>query len=827
MRLRSKTVVFVVFAAVASVTLPTTAPAQVDGADLAAQEQAAEEVIAQIERDGGGLSLSEIDKLDELGPKPWLSLPASQSPRAVEAWRRVASQLPASELVGDHRSALDDSTFTFVESEGPEETGGNDTPATGDPIAGFGTGEGDEQMVTITGHLSGAEVRPPVESDCESVEDDGAIPLANPTPASEIEVALCIGEIGDGPFGETSGDIDFFSYGVVEEGSVLILDTWHISGSLDPVSSVIGIYTESGELLGSLEDPGGIDGEDPFLQVIAPATGVYYGGIAGCCELSSDPGDSSSGPGVGDVGTYELFVVTFPPPCGSVEDDGAIPLANPTGLVSGAAVRVSGIVGDGPHGSSGGNTGDFDFFAVTGLVPGQTLVVDVDTPVPFGDLDPFVALWHQAGFLIAFNDDDGQTFDSRLIVQVPIPGDYFVSIGGFGSFITADPFDPSSGFGPGSEGDYDATISLDVGGVDVYTLDLEAGDSVGATVDGAATRVTLLDPAGGELVGAGGDLSFIYPPGSLLPGGGNASVAQVVNFDGRYGIEVTSAGAYAADIRVFRPGLSEVPSRQQQTLFIDFDGAVVDTSIYGLPPFIPQPRTLSPLSAFLTNWGLTAADENAVIDAILAAVEESLASDMRVLGLNGDRDASGNPTELDIAILNSRDHPDPFGQPNVSRVVVGGTIAEAAISTIGIAQSIDIGNFERSETALVLLDILSEPAPPNPSLFFLNNIALDPSASIVDLIGIAVGNIVAHEAGHFLSSFHTDQFNPFANIMDQGGNAAGTFGLGPDLVFGSADDEDVDFGPDAYVPNEGFTGTEDTLNATAFGLSTGRRRGGQ
>lgn len=509
------------------------------------------------------------------------------------------------------------------------------------------------------------------------------------------------------------------------------------------------------------------------------------------------------------------------------EDDGAIPLANPTGLVSGARVRVSGVVGDGPHGSAGGNTGDFDFFAVTGLSAGQTILVDVDTPDPFGDLDSFVALWHSSGGLVAFNDDDGTTFDSRLLVQVPVAGDYFVSIGGFGSFITEDPFDPASGFAPGSEGEYEATIGLDDVGVDVYTFDLEAGDAVGVTVTGGALAVRLLDPAGVRLVGSiGTDLSFIYAFNTLLPGGGNASVAQVANFDGRYGIEVTTDGDYAADVRVFRPGLSEVPSRAEQVLFIDFDGAVVDTSIYGLPPSIPQPRTLSPLSAFLPRWGLTAADEDAVIDAILAVVEENLSADLRVHGLNGDRDVSGTPTELDVEILNSRDHADPFGQPNVSRVIVGGTIAESAIGTIGIAQSIDIGNFDRQETALMLLDILSEPNPPNASLFFLNNIQLAPGASIIDLIGVAVGNIVSHEAGHFLSSFHTFQFNAANQIMDQGGNPAGTFGLGPDLIFGTADDEDVDFGVDVYAPNEGLTGLEDTLNATAFGMSTGRRAGG-
>ncbi|MFV2067240.1 MAG: Ig-like domain-containing protein, partial [Pirellulales bacterium] len=44
---------------------------------------------------------------------------------------------------------------------------------------------------------------------------------------------------------------------------------------------------------------------------------------------------------------------------------------------------------------------------------------------------------------------------------------------------------------------------------------------------------------------------------------------------------------------------------------------------------------------------------------------------------------------------------------------------------------------------------------------------------------------------------------------------------GPDRIFGTADDADVDFGDDAFVPNEGFAGIEDTLNAIAFGLSTG------
>ena len=71
---------------------------------------------------------------------------------------------------------------------------------------------------------------------------------------------------------------------------------------------------------------------------------------------------------------------------------------------------------------------------------------------------------------------------------------------------------------------------------------------------------------------------------------------------------------------------------------------------------------------------------------------------------------SGLNQRFRLRILNSRDHADPFGKPNVSRLIVGGTIAESGIATIGIAQSIDPGNFATEETAVVLLDVLSAPA---------------------------------------------------------------------------------------------------------------------
>jgi hypothetical protein len=253
-------------------------------------------------------------------------------------------------------------------------------------------------------------------------------------------------------------------------------------------------------------------------------------------------------------------------------------------------------------------------------------------------------------------------------------------------------------------------------------------------------------------------------------------------------------------LEAYRPGLTG--DRRVQTLFLDFDGERLNTGIFGGPGV----RTLSPLRAFLGRWGLTNADLDPLITRITAEVSENVRQDLVDSGLD---DA------LQVRVVNSRDVRDPFGKPNVSRLVVGGTIDESGIETIGIAQSIDPGNFEGEDTALVLLDLLSDPAGPD---YSLNSYLLPPSDRL-GFIAQAVGNVTSHEAGHFLGNWHVDQFNDVLNLMDQGGNFPLLYGVGPDGVGGTADDPDVDFGEDVFNPNEGFTGIEDTLSRVAFGLT--------
>ncbi len=1009
----------------------TPVQAQADD-DLATQREAAEEVLEQIDQADDALSPDDITRLDDLGPNPWLSLTDKRDPEAVKAWTQVAAQLPDHVQIPKGKKNIGGKPLVVSESEAVGEVGVNDTPETGEVIRRFGTRPGEKGVVTINGSLSGGVIRDPIPSDCDYNEDDGSVPLANATPAAEIEVALCVGVIGDGPFGETSGDIDFYSYGVVEEGSILILDTWHISNSLDPVRSIIGIYDADGNLLASIED-GGLPGDDPILDLVAPATGEYFAAIAGCCELSADPNDSASGPGVGDTGTYELFVVALPPPCMSSEDDGSIGLANDTNVGGNGFDFCSGVIGDGPWGDSdtdfyslgtveAGAFGFFDVFAfsepmrsVVGLYnsAGELLasyedvgdpetseeflefeftetddyflaisgccdlptdpndpasgtpsdesgayeiLMDVFVPIPpcesaeddgaipianpvtgFGDDFLFVAECYgtvgdgpqaeangdvdfyttrplpadqvllvdfcdffgpteAATLTVGIYDGDGNLLDSGqddptqcgpesefFSITTPAEGIYHVAVGGA---LPTDPFDPTTGtntdilsdyatmyivdanqeFFGGGFSDWSARQPGDIASMserfrargplaelrgaidarkaqanaaaedatdedtaedtaeeavdtDYYLVHLRKGDAIAGGFDNARS-VGIFDPEGVLRSSSPFNPSFIYPLDSPLRHDRRNGFDHVATVDGVHAVFVTDGiAAYEGELRVVRSGLAPDRDRDQQIIFLDFDGATVSGDTWGTG----VDADLSPLSDFLADWGLGPADEDAVIDATIDAVVETLDHDLRVRdGRNGDRDATRRGTQFDLEILNSRDHGDRWGDPNVSRVVIGGTIDELLIPTIGIAQSIDPGNTETEETAVVLLDVMSQPAGSSDAS--INSYGLADGVSKASFVGFVVGHITAHEIGHYIGNWHQETFNEVEAIMDAGGDFPAIAGVGDDGIFGNADDTDPDFVEDVFNLFEGFDGVEDTAGRSAFGLSTGQLR---
>lgn len=715
-----------------------------------------------------------------------------------------------------------------LEAEPKGSEGQNDTLATAQFLPGFGAGLGDDPAADIAG--SAGSFRP-----VTSREDDGSLPQANATGVAPGATAAMVAyaHIGDGPHGSGgtgSGDYDHYTVSA-QAGQMLTVGAaavW-LGSTLD---TALGIYDSTGVLLASNDDQ--FDNEvfgtypDSFLRFLVPASDTYSVVVFGSGSgFQADPFDSASGGGIGSEGFYRLYLVSESPLFVSpVEDDGAIPLANETGLIAGAegVAFATATIGDGPHGSAGTGTGDFDFYRLEAAV-GQIIFVDTDTPVPLVGVDTAVGIYDSAGDLLAFNDDDFQTFDSFLEFTAPATGTYFVIVSVFPGLLPADPFDSSSGPGVGSEGDYSVTINVaNPYPSDYYSFDLEAGDIFGAALFEGADRLNLYHPDGTLLVGTFFDGTNLHPESSPLPGSGNTALAYVIDSPGRYVMEVTySFAGYTLQLRAFRPVLEQQPVFSHQVLFLDFDGATLNTD--DSPVFngfgIDPQATLSSLSTSLAGFGLAASDELAVIDAIVATVVENLADDVSgVIGVgkNGDFQITGRAGEFQLEILNSRDHADPFGlYPNVSRVIIGGTREELGANVIGVAASIDVGNFDTTETAVALLDRLSELLPQWPR---------GGGATLIDLIGVVAGDVASHEAGHIFGNWHTDPFTDpfdFLNLMNRGFLAD----FGPDGLFGTADDVDLDFGRSNYSqhPEEPFDGVEDTLNTIAFGLSTGTKAG--
>ncbi len=490
------------------------------------------------------------------------------------------------------------------------------------------------------------------------------------------------------------------------------------------------------------------------------------------------------------------------------EDDGSISHANETGVANSfGAMQTSASIGDGPYGTAGSGSGDYDFYSVD-LAAGQTITADTDV---FASFDSVLVVYNAAGEIVEANDDDGVSFASRLSFTPTDTGTYYIMVSGFGaSALPEDPFDSGSGLGAGSKGDYDLLITTAKPDTDVYAIDLKAGDVIGASITGAGSRLQVFAIDEREAIGSTQDLSALYPTASPLPGGGNAVVAYVAAQDGRHFVAISGSteGNYDATLELYRAGLANERTGARQRILLDFDSARVQTGVFGGP----GTRELTGLAGFLGGWGLGPDDEDPLIDAIVKQVREDLKRDLRRRGLNSD---------FDVKIADSRTAGprNQFGRKQVSRVVVGGTIVESGIPTLGVASSIDPGNFGHEDDALVLLDVLSAPIPDPNSI---NTYLAASAADRIKLIAQGLANIIAHEAGHYLGNYHTDQFNAAANIMDQGGNLPNILGAGADELLGTGDDVDVDFGIDLLVPNEGLTGMEDTLNNTAFGLTRGQ-----
>jgi hypothetical protein len=355
--------------------------------------------------------------------------------------------------------------------------------------------------------------------------------------------------------------------------------------------------------------------------------------------------------------------------------------------------------------------------------------------------------------------------------------------------------------------------------VDYYAFDLRAGDIVDARLAAQPGRVfdlSIMDANRTEIIATRGRTPNVYPLSSPLNVSAfnpNLDLAFIAPATGRYYARVSDGDLnYTLTMRARRPALESQPVGTTQKIFLDFDGEFLRRELFGAT----GTARLSSLATFLPGWGLTAADESRVIDKIISSFSERFFGSAAIpaTGGNGWYRGSGIAGQFDLEILNSRDHADPFGQPNVSRIIFGGTQLELAIPTVGIAQSVDTGNFDTAETAVVLLDLINPLWGVVPRA---GNVPLE------DILTDAIGAVGAHEAGHYFGAWHTLNNNASNQIMDTGGNVTGLVGVGPDGIYGTADDQNIRFGTDTYDPlASAFPfGIQNSAASMAFGLSTG------
>ena len=540
-------------------------------------------------------------------------------------------------------------------------------------------------------------------------------------------------------------------------------------------------------------------------------------------------------------------------------DNGSINSATEVNFINQTNIDIQGVIGDGDFADLQGGRGDTDFYALRNLKANDILFIGTQSTTGFFHRSFDMVVYNSRGESIFTTSalNAVSPFDDPTQVRIPEDGDYFVA---FGVGQAVNPFDPSQGVTSGPSDSilprllnnkYTLRFGVNLPEIqDIYRFFGQKGQVVGIGLSTNASRdirardttiLSLYDRKGRLLMRSDSSISAVLvSPDSNAPRGSRASLQRVLEESGEYFLTIsgrTTSTEYIVTIRSSEPTLRNDVPYATQKIFVDFDGAVLD--ITNFP--IDEPRqtsTLSPLTSFLSAFDLQPSDEDKVIDAVMKHLKAILVDDVAKRSRNGlpIRSIQSQflrvPGRFNIELLNSRDDPDPGeNAQNISRVIIGGTADELGAPVVGLSQHIDVGNFTTNDSAVVLLDSLSGSRNEARNINFLPRA---PSFSKIDMIGLVVGTIAAHEIGHILGCFHTDNTtDPLndnggfelteANIMDQGGNAfADSLGAGNDGIFGTEDDIEVVFGVDQYHPNELFEGFEDTLNTIGFGASTSK-----
>lgn len=168
-------------------------------------------------------------------------------------------------------------------------------------------------------------------------------------------------------------------------------------------------------------------------------------------------------------------------------------------------------------------------------------------------------------------------------------------------------------------------------------------------------------------------------------------------------------GTYEMDVRI-NSGF-QIPPPQGQVIVLDFDGGNVDSPVLGS-------FSLEPFDAGRINAAYEGQTET-VMDWIRTVFEQ-------------------NFMRFNVTVLTTDDPPPPDGNL-VTTIFFGGFNGQA----FGLSEAVDLYNADFCDDAIIFAESFT------PSVFSFFPTAVE--------LGVAIGNVAAHEAGHLLGLNHTDE----------------------------------------------------------------------
>ena len=402
------------------------------------------------------------------------------------------------------------------------------------------------------------------------------------------------------------------------------------------------------------------------------------------------------------------------------------------------------------------------------------------------------------------------------------------------------------GTGPGQEDTIDVTGSLSFqslgqgiqADIDYYAFDLRAGDIVDIATQGAAGEFAVQGPYGANGLPLSGQPNVAVSFASSVPVGGNPSPLQtqgnvtgqfIAPVDGRYYLVLASGASttsYSLGIRAYRPVTESLAYGDAQILYLDWEGGIVDNNLFLGTPGLPVTGiTIVPtLDESLPFLGLEFGDiamANRIANEAYADVIRVF-EDLTRTGTNGDFEASGVAGEYAIRILNSRNlahriwYEANANDPRITRMIIGGTGLDIGIPGVfGIAEFVDVGNFDLTQLGLFALDGFQGSTLGAP---------IAAGASEVDATIQFLSTVIAHEAAHTFGMIHTVNTNTIATLSDAGGtllSQTNGLGVGPDGIFGTLDDVGPIFRDDFYSDPTVRAGFERVTANMSHVLSSG------